>query len=591
MDSPIPRGEGELMGPDRNMPAQIPVLIVGGGPIGLTTSLLLSHHGIRSLLVEQHPGTSIYPKARMINARTMEIFRQIGIEQAIREVAIPHTRNVVYASSLAGQEFLRRPLEKVIPEPVRHWSPAPGCTSTQEIVEPVLLAQARRLEPAQIRFSTQLASFEQRDEYVIATLIHRPSGRVKQIRSQYLIGADGSHSTVRETLGIRMLGQPVLGYHVNILFRADLSPWVGDREINLCFITNPEAAGLLLYNGGDRWRFTAFYDPDQGQRPEDFTPERCLQVIRTAVGVPELTVELGEVTPWHDAELVAERFYDDRVLLTGDATHQMSPFGGFAMNVGIADAHNLVWKLAAVLKGWAPPGLLDSYEAERAPISRVMTEHSARNLNVLSPGSNADGDHRAASQPPTPMRLPGPEQFREHGLVFGATYDSALIVPDGTPPIQVANPVTDYVPNARPGSRAPHVWFERDGEQISTLDLFGCEFVLLAGAEGQSWCDAAKEASQSQGVPIQTFRVGLGGDLTDLGGVWATTYGIEKDGALLVRPDGYIAWRCATSPAQPAAEIEMVFSTALGHQPISEAIQRRGRSYTTWPLVTMSPRK
>src|SRR5512135_591953 len=273
---------------DRDIPAEIPVLIVGGGPIGLSMSLLLSHHGIRSLLVEQHPGTSTYPKARLLKARMMEIFRQLGIEQAIRDVAIPHNRNLILAHSLAGEELHRRPLETVLPEFVRDWSPTSGCTSTQDVVEPVLLDHARRKEHAQIRFNTQVASFEQRDDHVLATLVHRPSGRVQQVRAQYLIGADGAHSSVRQALGIRMSGQPVLSYYINLLFRADLSRWAGDREINICIITNPEAAGLLLYNGGNHWRFTAFYYPDQGQHPEDFTPEHCLQIIRTAIGVPEL---------------------------------------------------------------------------------------------------------------------------------------------------------------------------------------------------------------------------------------------------------------------------------------------------------------
>ncbi|HEX9077621.1 MAG TPA: FAD-dependent monooxygenase, partial [Anaerolineae bacterium] len=457
------------------------------------------------------------------------------------------------------------PLETVLPEFVQNWSPTSGCTSPQDVVEPVLLEHARRNEQAQIRFNTQLASFEQRDDHVLATLVHRPSGRVQQVRTRYLIGADGSHSTVREALGIHMLGQPVLSYYISMLFRADLSRWVGDREINICVITNPEAGGLLLQTGENRWRFTAFYYPDQGQRPEDFTPERCLQVIRTATGVPDLAVELGEITPWNDAALVAERFCDRRIFLAGDAEHVMSPMGGFAMNVGVEDAHNLAWKLAAVLKGWAPPVLLDSYQVERAPVSRKLIEHSARNSNPMHAANNGSANAGPA-QPPWSR----PELAREHGLVFGTTYESAVIVPDGTAPVQVANPVTDYVPNARPGSRAPHVWLERAGERISTLDLFGREFVLLAGSDGQSWCDAAKTISRSGAVPIQMFRVGPGGDVHGPDHAWVEKYGVEEDGAVLVRPDGYVAWRCATSKAEPETEMEMALSKALGRQSVRQ---------------------
>ncbi len=549
------------------MSTEIPVLIVGAGPVGLSTSLLLSHHGIRSLLVEQHPGTSIYPKARMINCRTMEIFRQLGLEEAVHEIAIPHTRNFIGAPSLAGAEVFRSPIETLIPEPVRQWSPTWGCTSTQDVLEPVLLAQARRLEPAQIRFSTQLVSFEQNDEYVLAKLVHRPSGRVSHVRASYLVAADGAQSPVRDALGIRMFGEPVLAYRVDVLFQADLSPWVGDREINICLITNPQAAGLLLFNGGNRWRYTAFYDPGRGQRPADFTPQHCLQLIRTAVGVPDLAVEVGEITPWNDAALVAGRFYDRRVFLAGDATHVMSPTGGFGMNVGIQDAHNLAWKLAAVIKGWGAPSLLASYEAERKPVSKVMVEQMALNVGSLQ-GANTGGTGFSPSN--GPAQTPGgrPEMPRQHGLVFGASYDSPVIEPDGSDQVKVANPVTDYAPDARPGSRAPHVWLEHAGERSSTLDLFGREFVLLAGTQGKAWCDAAKAISGLHGVPVQTFRFGMGGELADPGGTWARVFRVEEKGAVLVRPDGYVTWRSATSKAEPVGEIDRALQAALSRQPV-----------------------
>ncbi len=555
---------------NRRIPTDSPVLIVGGGPIGLSASMMLSYHGIRSLLLEQHPGTSIYPKARLLNARTMEIFRQLGIEQSLHEIAIPHSRNAIWATSLAGEELFRSPIEKVIPEAVRKWSPTWGIMSSQEIIEPVLMEQARRLAPAQIRFNMQLASFEQFDEYVLATLVHRPSGRVKRVRARYLIGADGAHSTVRETLGIHMFGKPILAYRVNILFRADLSPWVGDREISMCAITNPEAPGNLYHYGGNQWKFNAFYHPDRGQIPEDFTPERCLQLIRTAVGVPELAVELGEIMPFNDAAVVAEHFYDRRVFLAGDSTHLMSPAGGFGMNVGIQDVHNLVWKLAAVLNGGAAPALLSSYETERLPISRVMTEQMAHNLAYYPGAPRIAGSDSASSRTPAQNHWGLREQSRDHYLVFGATYESTVIVPDGTAPITVTNPVSDYVPSARPGSRAPHVWLERDGERISTLDLFGRQFVVLTGNKGQAWCEAVKSVSGMLGVPVFAFRVGKKGEVADPYHAWATTYGVDEDGAVLVRPDGHVAWRCASIKAEPIVEIEMALQTALAIQNIQQ---------------------
>ncbi|HEX9028963.1 MAG TPA: FAD-dependent monooxygenase [Anaerolineales bacterium] len=542
----------------------IPVLIIGGGPVGLSASMLLTQHGIHSLLVEQHSGTSIFPKARLINTRTMEIFRQLAIEQAIRKIEIPDARNFILGRSLAGEELDRKPMQQVIPEFVQEWSPTWGCTTSQDILEPTLLAQARQRTKAHIHFNTQLISLEQNDDAVHATLVHRRSGRVQQVSAQYLIGADGAHSAVREALEIRMLGKPVLAHRIHIQFKADLSRWVRDRQISICYITNPDATGNLYFYGGNRWIYQVFYDPDRGERPEDFPPERCMQLIRTAVGVPDLLAELGEIKPWSDAALVAERFYDRRIFLEGDAAHLMSPTGGFGMNVGIQDAHNLAWKLAAVLKGWAGPALLASYEAERLPVSRMMTEQMARNLAHVPGGPGADRTNSTSSSPGI---LPKPGS-NEHNLVFGVTYHSAVIIPDGTAPSGVANPVSAYQPSAQPGNRAPHVWIQRAGEQISTLDLFGPAFTLLAGAQGQAWVQAARSVSRAMGIPVHAYPVGPQGEVIAPDHAWARAYGVEEDGAVLVRPDGYVVWRCATLKTKPVLELEMALRTALAAQPI-----------------------
>jgi len=280
-----------------------------------------------------------------------------------------------------------------------------------------------------------------------------------------------------------------------------------------------------------------------------------------------LALELGEITPWSDGALVAERFYDRRVFLAGDATHVMSPAGGFAMNVGLADAHNLAWKLAAVLAGWAAPALLDSYQAERAPISRLMTKQMAINLSFFSSAVKAAAGFPAPSQPPAQLPLARPDSFREHGLVFGHAYASAIIVPDGTDSVQVKNPVTDYVPNARPGSRAPHVWLERGGTLITTLDLFGSGLVILAGALGRHWCVAAREFAEQQGIPLACYTIGLDGDYNSAHNLWQAAYGVADDGAVLVRPDGYIAWRSHSGSRDPQCQMNRAMSAAIGRMP------------------------
>jgi len=434
----------------------------------------------------------------------------------------------------------------------------------------VLLAEARRHEQASIRFHTRLHSFEQDDNHVRATLLDRFTGREQQVRARYLVGADGAHSRVRETLGIGMVGQRVLTHSVNILFHADLARFVGDREINICFITNPGAAGLLLYNGGDRWRFTAFYFPERGERPEDYTANRCLQIVRDAVGVADLPVELDGTFPWSDAALVAERFGDHLAFLAGDAEHLMAPAGGFGMSVGVQNAHNLAWKLAAVLHGWGTPPLLASYETERAPISRGIVEQMRRNA-LAARGADRPATTAPPAQPGARPALGRPEFFREHGLVFGATYTEGALLPDGTPPVSVSNPVTDYVPTARPGSRAPHVWLQQGERRISTQDLFGRQFALLAGQEGHGYCEAAAHVATARRVPLQAVRVAPDGEWQDPERAWAPTYGVEESGAVLVRPDGYVAWRGARSSADPEGELDMVLSTVLGWRPVEAA--------------------
>jgi 2-polyprenyl-6-methoxyphenol hydroxylase-like FAD-dependent oxidoreductase len=543
-----------------DLPTEVPVLIAGGGPVGLSAAIFLAHHGVSSLLVEQHAGTSIYPKARFINARTMELFRQVGLERAMRDVALPDARNAFWVNSLAGEVTMSRPVETMIPEAVRDWSPAPGCTSTQDIFEPVLLAHAQHglATKADVRFNTQLVGFEQRaHEQVVASILDRRTNKTHEVRARYVIGADGARSRVREILGIQMHGRPALSHSVNILFRADLSRWTAGRSVNVCFITNPDAAGLLLHNGGDRWRFTAFYDPEKGERPEDFTKERCLRLLRTAVGAPDLPIELGQTFAWSAANLVAERFADGCAFLIGDAEHLMPPAGGFGMSVGIQSAHNLAWKLAAVLNGWAGPALLATYPSERALITQQVADQMMRN----EAAARRKDEPKPGAPPAAP---PGkPTFFREHGLVFGATYESSAIVPDGTPAVPLENPTTDYVPNARPGSRAPHVWVERGGETISTLDVFGSGMVVLAGSEGRTWCDAASEIA-ARGKPLRAFRVGHDADLVDRDGAFEKAYGVERDGAVLVRPDGHVAWRARTSMPQPKSELESVLRTVLG---------------------------
>lgn len=514
----------------------IPVLIIGGGPVGLTASLLLSRLGIRSLLVERHPGTAIHPKARGINARTMEIFHQQGVEADVRKAGLPPERTglIVWAKTLAGEEIERR-----VP-----WSgsarlaevtPVRACLCAQHYLEPVLRQSAERQPLGALRFNTELTAFEQDERGVVATLTDTVTGKTEQVVARYMIAADGAQSRVRKALGVAMQGERDVYDSVNVLLEADLSPWTRDRPAALYFIENEELRGTFLtINAHDRWGFLVNSLKSQGYTAEDFTPELSARLIRKAAGVPDLPVKVVGVAPWVASAHVAERYRDGGVFLAGDAAHEMPPTGGFGMNTGIQDVHNLCWKLAAVLRGTAAERLLDTYHDERQPLGRAITEQSL--ANAISMGRLQKTRQTASARP---------EYLNEQGMIFGASYRSAAVLSDGSPPPAIANPVTDYTPSGRPGGRAPHVWVKtEDGARTSSIDLLGNGFVLLTGKDGAAWADAART------LDIRPIEVGAGEYATADSG-WHETYGIEESGAVLVRPDGYVGWRSAGLAGEP----------------------------------------
>jgi 2-polyprenyl-6-methoxyphenol hydroxylase-like FAD-dependent oxidoreductase len=520
---------------------EVPVLIVGGGPVGLTASILLSQAGVRSLLVERHPGTAVHPKARGINARTMEMYRQCGVEAAIRKAGLPPERAgfVVWARTLAGEEIERRVPWRSGPQSAMV-SPVRNCLCAQDDLEPVLRGFAEQLGVGELRFNSELTGFAQDDDFVTATIADRATGTTNQVRAQYVIAADGAQSRVRGELGVRMLGREDVYDSVNVLLNADLRPWTAHRPAALYFIENPRLrATFLTINGIDRWGFLVNSLAAYGYKPSDFTPERSTELIRDAAGVPDLDVKVLGVAPWTAAAHVAEQYRHGRIFLAGDAAHEMPPTGGFGMNTGVQDVHNLAWKLAAVLEGRAAPSLLDSYHDERQPLGRAITEQSL--INAISMGRLNRTNESAGARP---------EYLNEQGMIFGASYASRAVVPDGTLPVPVANPVTDYVPSARPGGRAPHAWLQHDGQRVSTIDLFGKGFVLLTSAKGKAWSEAA------QRLCITAHDIG--------DGEWAATYGVDETGAVLVRPDGYIGWRNASMTGDPRATLSNAILCILG---------------------------
>jgi 2-polyprenyl-6-methoxyphenol hydroxylase-like FAD-dependent oxidoreductase len=332
----------------------IPVLIVGGGPVGLSTSILLSRLGVRSHLVERRPGTALHPKARNINMRTMEIFRQCGVEDDVRAAGLPieRTKFLIWAESLAGREIERRVEKRSHPDGELP-SAAKHCLCAQDDLEPVLRRHAEALAPGTLAFGGELTRFEQDASGVTATV--RDTRGESRVRAEYMIAADGARSPVRKALGVAMRGVPEVYRSVNLLLNVDLTKWVKDRPAAIYLIEqNGLRATFMTINGVNRWGFLINLPLEASFEP--YTPERCVDVVRAAAGVPQLDVKILGIDPWVAAAEVAERYRVGRVFLAGDAAHHMPPTGGFGLNTGVQDAHNLAWKLAAVLQGWAAPG-------------------------------------------------------------------------------------------------------------------------------------------------------------------------------------------------------------------------------------------
>jgi 2-polyprenyl-6-methoxyphenol hydroxylase-like FAD-dependent oxidoreductase len=496
-------------------------------------------------LVERHPGTAVHPKARGINGRTMEIYHQCGVEAGVRAAGLPphHTGMIIWAKTLAGEELERRVPWRAGTQ-AKAVSPVRNCLCAQDDLEPVLRAFAEKQGLGELKFSTEAISFEQQAHGVVVTLRDLASGEQYTVHAGYVIAADGAQSRIRRQLGVKMIGKEDVYDSVNIVFNADLTPWTAQRPAALYFIENEKIRGTFLtINARDRWGFLISAMGAFGITASDLTPERAANFIRLAAGVPDLPVKILGVAPWTASAHVAEQYRHGHIFLAGDAAHEMPPTGGFGMNTGVQDVHNLVWKLAAVLKGAASPKLLDTYNDERQPVARAITEQSL--INATSMGRLEQTRKNASARP---------EYLNEQGMIFGASYVSSAIVPDGSEPPHVDDPVTDYVPSARPGGRAPHVAFEHDGQQMSTIDVVGNGFALLTASGGHAWIEAAKGLDGT--LALRTLAIEDDS--------FASTYELENSGAVLVRPDGHVGWRSRSSTQNPSRTLRDALATILG---------------------------
>jgi putative polyketide hydroxylase len=530
------------------------VIVVGAGPVGLGAALELARCGVRSVLIEKHDATSWHPKTRNFNTRTMEVARGWGpaVYKRLRGIDTPPgwKSPIRFLRTATGEEF--GVIEsKGFEGPGPDVSPACPVMSSQELIEAILLDGVRATGMVDVRFATEATKLVRggnaRDDGAALEVRSRATGATEALTGRALVAADGAASLIRGELGIELEGAKELRHIVNCYFRADIEAHLGDRKGVVFFVSNEHANGVLQpLDGAGRWLCQISVQP-QEWTPEVFTHERARAWIRAAVGVEGLRPEVLSLGFWKLNATVAERFVQGRVVLCGDAAHQFPPTGGLGVNTGLQGMHNAMWKLAGYVRGWAGWGLVTTYEAERRGVAQRITSQSLQNaMNVQLIAAAAAGGGQG---PLTAEQVVAESRrYGNHlGVEFGIVYQSNAVIADGAVPPEVADSYSDYVPSATPGARAPHVWLGNPEARLSTLDLLGNGFTLLAGPGGGTWCSVAAEIERELGVTIGRYRIG-GPGLQD-GGGFTDAYGLAEDGAVLIRPDGHVAWRRATGPA------------------------------------------
>jgi 2-polyprenyl-6-methoxyphenol hydroxylase-like FAD-dependent oxidoreductase len=535
---------------------QVPVLVVGGSLVGLSTAMLLGMHGVRALVVERHGGTAVHPRAAHFHLRTLEVLRAAGIEAVVRETSeaqYDSDGGISAVESLAGRE-----IAKYIPSlnaGVEAVSPSRRLFITQDSLEPILRSRAIELG-AELRYGTELVSFEQHDGGVSAVVRELASATTHTIAARYVVACDGWRSPVRERLRIAMAGHGLISNSVTIYFRADCAPLRRERTEGVLYVFNDVLSGFFRLDRDWRSGFLVVNTAGDTSLPqatnvsEGITQARATELVHAAIGVPELPVEIVDIAAWQAIADCAESFGHDRVLIAGDAAHTVPPNGGFGGNTGVQDAFNLAWKLAAVLDGHASHSLIATYDAERRPIGRLTVEQAYSRYVV-----------RTAPYLGTDTVDPLVDDL---SLEIGHRYRSRAVIADRSVPDDGLPYVDPRTSRGLPGTRAPHLWLEGRGGRRSTLDLFGRLPCLLCAPSGAAWRDAFASAGEQAGVEVQLHRIG-DREIDDTDGRFEEAYGLERTGAVLVRPDGYVAWRAATDERASAASAAGVLAALFGH--------------------------
>lgn len=536
------------------MASEAPVLIAGGGLTGLAAAAFLAQQGIRSIAIERLKESSPLPRAAFFHMRTMEMFRGLGIEDRVREES---AKEFVPDGALVAMDCVSgRKLADIISnlnEGVDAVSPCRRWFLNQPSLEPILRERARAAGATVIQ-GAEVTALRQHERGVTVTVRDVDGGNERELAGEYLIAADGGHSKVRELLGIGYEGRGAFSKSLTIYFSADLSPWIGTNAWSIIYVNNPVLAGFFRMNRASRVGFlgvNAVGDPTRdpeaaSNASADLSERRMIELVRAGVGQPDLAVQLNGYSRWRATADVAQRFSDKRIFIIGDAAHLMPPNGGFGGNTGIHDAHNLAWKLALVTKGSAAPQLLETYDLERRPIAEATL---AQALARLAAWFKNLGE-----------RLPRtPPLLEDRTVIFGTCYgEGAFLAEESSLGELFEDP---RAPSGCPGSRSPHVEIEVGTRRVALHDLTGNGFLLLVGADGMAWCEPSAILAAELGLDLQCVQVQDQSAQSRL----AEAFGIKEQGAVVIRPDGIIGWRCRTGAADPAGLLHKGLQRMLGH--------------------------
>jgi len=527
------------------------ILIVGGGPVGLTLSIELGRRGIRHMLVDKEPreARAAHPRMDQVSIRSMEHIRRWGAVGRVEAAGFPRElpRDVVFTQGILRPELDREPQEADATRALPPFSPQKHELCPQNFFDPVLQDLAESARSATILYGTKLMDFTDTGEAVIAELEAGSGGQRHKVAARYMVGCDGANSWIAQRLGLQPEQQTVLACSTNIFIECPaLAELTADRRAYRYILIGPEGvwASMVNMNGRDVWRLQVL----GGLEWPTWTEEQARAAIDRAIG-GEVDYTLKSIVPWARNELVLDQFSIGRCFVAGDAAHQLSPTGAYGMTTGMAEAIDLGWKLGAVVEGWGAQGLLDSYDLERRPVAVRNAQRGTVNFNRMRSAitgelARADGESEetVAQRVGRALRTNMSEEWESMGIHLGYSYGSSPIVCAGDEPEPHAHPA-HYVQSSRPGARAPHIWLD---EGKSTLDLFGEGFTLLAFTPDID-TDGAARAARLRGVPLRIVEVEN-----------SEAAALYEKAMVLVRPDGHVAWRGDAVPSDWLSVIDHV---------------------------------